>query len=204
MICPGCGCEQRASERCVQCQLAMPAHLVKGTKSATIARIIPPPPPPDQGGMDGEVSGSIARNIRPVEAEVVPRAVEAAAAIPIRGMARKSPVAEGQILITTTQQIEGRTIGAYFGLINANAIIEVDNDISSPAGDLPLSTEALYRKHFKNATLLALRDLRREATILGANAVIAVSFNFQKMEGGLFPTLLLSAVGTAVKIEPPR
>ena len=201
MICPGCGCEQRASERCVQCQLIMPAHLAKGTKSATIARIVPPPPPPGQSGMQGESLGSSARKMRPVEIGVPVRAMEVDAPIPIRGVARKSPVAEGHILITTTQQIEGRTIDTYYGLINANAIIEVDNDISSPAGDMPLSTEALYRKHFKNATLLALRDLRREATLLGANAVIAVSFNFQKMEGGLLPTLLLSAVGTAVKIE---
>jgi len=202
MICPGCGCEQRASEHCVQCHLAMPAYLAKGARGATISRIVPPPAPPDQGEGRGEVSGSSARRMRPVEEDVVPRAVEAP--IPIRAMARKSPVAEGQILITTTQQIEGRAVGTYFGLINANAIIEVDNDISSPAGDVPLSTEALYRKHFKNATLLALRDLRREAAVLGANAVIAVSFSFQKMEGGLLPTLLLSAVGTAVKIEAPR
>jgi len=204
MICPGCGCEQRASDRCVQCQLAIPAHLARGAKGPTISRVIPPPPPPEQAEGNGAVSGSAARKMRPVETAVADRAVEAAAPIPIRGAARKSPVAEGQILITTTQQIEGRTISAYVGLINANAIIEIDNDISSPAGDMPLSTEALYRKHFKNATLLALRDLRREAVLLGANAVIAVSFNFQKMEGGLLPTLLLSAVGTAVKIEPPR
>ena len=201
MICPGCGCEQRASERCIQCQLVMPAHLARGAKSAAIARIVPPPPPPGPAEKKETSVGSAARKMRPIDTPVATPAVETEAPIPIRETARRPPIAEGQILITTTQQIEGRTIGTYFGLINANAVIEVDNDISSPPGDMPLSTEALYRKHFKNATLLALRDLRREAALLGANAVIAVSFNFQKMEGGLLPTLLLSAVGTAVKIE---
>jgi len=182
----------------------MPAHLARGAKSAALPRIVPPPPPPEPAERKEEALGASAGKMCPVEVEVAAHAPEAAAPIPIRRAERKSQVAEGQILITTTQQIEGRTIGAYFGLINANAIIEVDNDISSPAGDMPLSTEALYQKHFKNATLLVMRDLRREAAFLGANAVIAVSFNFQKMEGGLLPTLLLSVVGTAVKIEAPR
>jgi len=68
--------------------------------------------------------------MRLVEGASAACAVEAGVPIPIGGVARKSPVAEGQILITTTQQIEGKTVGAYFGLINANAIIEVDSNYS--------------------------------------------------------------------------
>ena len=145
MICPGCGCEQRPSEHCVQCQLVIPAHLSKGAKSATIARVIPPPAPPlapptpaapapaapqpgEMGG--GLLADSTARKMRLVEGASAACAVEAGVPIPIGGVARKSPVAEGQILITTTQQIEGKTVGAYFGLINANAIIEVDSNYS--------------------------------------------------------------------------
>jgi uncharacterized protein YbjQ (UPF0145 family) len=114
--------------------------------------------------------------------------------------APRTQTPEGLVLVTTTQQIEGRNIDTYFGLINSNAVMEIDNELSGPIGDDPPSTAMLYRRHFNNATLVVLRDLRHTAAGLGANAVIAVSFSFQKMEGGLLPTILLSAVGTAVHI----
>jgi len=201
--------------------MVIPAHLVKESKGVLASRVTPPPTREFEKKSAASLSGTGARKAHSssgaahapaqsaaqvtAQATVAPPAIEPDMPIrtPIRVVApeRRTPVTEGAVLVTTTEHIEGRTISTYFGLINANAVIEVDNDVSCPPGDEPLSTDALYRKHFKNATLLVLRDLRREAAALGANAVIAVLFNFQKMEGGLLPTLLLSAVGTAVHVE---
>jgi uncharacterized protein YbjQ (UPF0145 family) len=106
-----------------------------------------------------------------------------------------------KILITTTQKIEGRKVKNYFGLINANIIIELDDQIHSIPEKTVYSTNASYRSHLKTGVLLALRDLRGEAALFGANAVVGTSFNFHRIDPR---SLLLSAVGTAVLIDEPN
>ncbi|MFQ5579451.1 MAG: heavy metal-binding domain-containing protein [Nitrospiria bacterium] len=101
------------------------------------------------------------------------------------------------ILVTTTQRIEGKRITSYFGLISADIIIEL-GEASSHSDQSGKSVNAHYRGELKKGMLTVLRDLRGEAALLGANAVIATSFNFQKMD---LQALLVSAVGTAVHME---
>lgn len=103
-----------------------------------------------------------------------------------------------KILITTTQKIEGRKVKNYFGLINANIIIELEDQIHSIPKKVVYSTNTTYRSHLKTGILLALRDLRGEAALFGANAVVGTSFNFHRIDPR---SLLLSAVGTAVLID---
>ncbi len=103
-----------------------------------------------------------------------------------------------KILVTTTQRIEGRRITSYFGLISADIILELGGSSSLESGQIGKSVNAHYRGELKKGMLTVLRDLRGEAMLLGANAVIATSFNFQKMD---LQALLVSAVGTAVHME---
>jgi uncharacterized protein YbjQ (UPF0145 family) len=102
------------------------------------------------------------------------------------------------ILVTTTQRIEGKRITNYFGLISADIIIELGGSSVSSSEQSGKSVNAHYRGELKKGMLTVLRDLRGEAALLGANAVIATSFNFQKMD---LQALLVSAVGTAVHME---
>jgi len=106
-----------------------------------------------------------------------------------------------KILITTTQKVEGRRVKNYFGLINANIVIELEDQIGSLPDKAVYSMNASYRSHLKTGVLLALRDLRGEAALFGANAVVGTSFNFHRIDPR---SLLLSAVGTAVLIDEPN
>ncbi len=58
--------------------------------------------------------------------------------------------------------------------------------------------QASVRNAFRDARRRCLRDLRREAEELGADAVIAVSLEYRE----LWDFLFVVVSGTAVKLEP--
>lgn len=201
MICPNCGCEQREAGRCIQCQMTLPgvkeapASSPPSPAAATTSKrrekkereeseekeespVLSPPEQTEKEGLKTNRKGPI----RVVEPE------------------RRARHEEGahKILITTTQKIEGRKVKNYFGLINANIIIELEDQIHSIPEKAVYSTNTTYRSHLKTGILLALRDLRGEAALFGANAVVGTSFNFHRIDPR---SLLLSAVGTAVLID---
>lgn len=109
------------------------------------------------------------------------------------------PDAEKKILVTTTQKIEGKRIKGYYGLITANILVELDDPLLS--GSDRKMTSMTGSQSLKTGILRALKDLRSEAAQYGANAVIATSLHFQKIDSQSF---LLSAVGTAVLAEEPK
>lgn len=209
MICPACGLEQRESAKCIQCQTPLPstAEIEAEKKKEREAAISRPNPyfietkkekpektKPEKVKM--EVGTRLAETVdtpppKPARQESQIRTVEPG---------RRSVTEEGaqKVLITTTQKIEGKKISAYFGMVTANIIIELDDQLASIPDQKVFSMNASYRSHLKSGMLMALRDLRGEAALLGANAVIATSFNFQRMDPR---SLLLSAIGTAVLTE---
>jgi len=97
------------------------------------------------------------------------------------------------ILISTTQRIEGKRIRRYFGLIYANIVIESGERLSAPESNR-------HRNHFKDGMAKVMKLLKEEAARLGANAVVASTLQFQRIDPH---TLLLSAIGTAVQLEDP-
>lgn len=131
------------------------------------------------------------------------KSAERASAVRVVEPERSARGEEGaqKILVTTTQKIEGKKIKHYFGLINANIIIEIDDQLTLIPDKKVYSMNASYRSQMKTGVLLALRDLRGEAALFGANAVIAASFNFHRIDPR---SILLTAVGTAVQIEGPN
>ena len=187
ITCLACGCEQRESDRCVQCDTPLrsgaeiEAERNLTEKGTAISR-------PDPYVMETKKEKPSPKTARQ-EGQI--RTVEPG---------RRSVAEEGaqKVLITTTQKIEGRKITTYFGMITANIIIELDDQLSSIPDKKIFSMNAHYRSHLKSGMLIALRDLRGEAALLGANAVIATTFNFQRMDPR---SLLLSAIGTAVLVE---
>jgi uncharacterized protein YbjQ (UPF0145 family) len=206
-VCPACGCEQREAAKCVQCQTPLrsgaeiEAEKILTEKGASISR-------PNPYFMEAKE----AKKEKPVKLKKEPESepAETAEDLPPKPIrqgqvrtvepGRRSITEEGaqKVLITTTQKIEGKKISTYFGMINANIIVELDDQLSSIPDKKVFSMNAHYRSHLKSGMLMALRDLREEAALLGANAVIATTLNFQRMDPR---SLLLSAIGTAVLIE---
>lgn len=226
MICPACGCQQRESDTCIQCYIALSPE--KEKEGDSITTFESPPLEPSQEDplsktltpkqKEEESVRHVVRREQPIESET---ARESQSIPPRRGDVssktsppkkekqesvrrvepRPQPVKEEKshkILITTTQRIEGKRITTYFGLISADIIIELGERLHSQSDKNVKSMNIHYRSDLKKGMLTALRDLRGEAALLGANAVIATSFNYQKMDS---QALLLSAVGTAVHME---
>lgn len=203
MICPNCGCEQREAGRCIQCQMTLPGVGVKEAPASS-------PPSP--------AAATTSKRREKKEREESEEKEESPALSPPEQTEREGPKTnrkgpirvveperrarheEGahKILITTTQKVEGRKVKNYFGLINANIIIELEDQIHSIPEKAVYSTNTTYRSHLKTGILLALRDLRGEAALFGANAVVGTSFNFHRIDPR---SLLLSAVGTAILID---
>ena len=57
-----------------------------------------------------------------------------------------------------------------------------------------------YQNALKDARIAVLNELRREATMLGADAVIGVSLDYSEISGGGKSTMFLVASGTAVRL----
>jgi uncharacterized protein YbjQ (UPF0145 family) len=186
MICPNCGSVQRESEKCVQCHVPFPLPSKAKLDPSDLHRLSTGNERGDKTSVENEKKPLPSEKVEkplgnPVQKEAI-RVVEPEQRPAIEERSQK-------VLITTTQKVEGKKITMYFGLVSANIIVELE--------DQP-SPNAPYRSHLKTAILLALRDLRGEAALFGANAVIAASFNLHKVEPR---SLLLSAIGTAVLIE---
>lgn len=198
MICPNCGCEQREAGRCIQCQMTLP-----GLKEAPASSAAPSSPAaPPQPALEEEIEREEDALVLSEQTEKEERKPSRKGPIRVVTPERRPQLEEGnqKILITTTQKIEGKRIKNYFGLINANIIIELEDQINAVSDKKVHASNASSRTRLKTGVLLALRDLRGEAALFGANAVVGASFNFHRIDPR---SLLLSAVGTAVLIEEP-
>ena len=106
------------------------------------------------------------------------------------------------MLITTTPQIEGKTIKAYLGLVSGEAIMGADifKDLFAGIRNIVGGRAAAYEKELRRAKDIALEEMVQNAQSLGANAVVGVDLDYETLgQGGNM--LMVSASGTAVKCE---
>ena len=105
---------------------------------------------------------------------------------------------ESDLLISTTNTIEGRTIVTYYGLVTGEAILgaNVFRDLFAGVRDIVGGRSGAYEKVLKEARDTAIAEMAREAAELGANAVIAVDLDYETVHKGTM--LMVSATGTAV------
>ena len=104
------------------------------------------------------------------------------------------------MLITTTGDVEGRAIKEYLGVVSGEAIMgtNIFRDFFASVRNIVGGRSAAYEKELKAAKDLSLEELSAEASARGANAVVAVSLDYEVVGGDQRTLLLVSAVGTAV------
>lgn len=102
------------------------------------------------------------------------------------------------MLLTTTSTIEGNVDIEYIGIITGEAVLGVNmfKDIQAQARDIIGGRVWSYEKEFATAREIALSELQAAATLLGANAVIGVSIDYDTLSSGSM--LMVTATGTAV------
>jgi len=106
------------------------------------------------------------------------------------------------MLITTTNNIEGKKITQYIGLVNGEAIIGANlvKDFFAGISDIVGGRSTAYEQGLREAKGIAIKEMIEQAQRLGANAIIAVDLDFQTIGGG-GSMLMVSANGTAIVYE---
>lgn len=104
------------------------------------------------------------------------------------------------MLLTTTNNIEGRSIEDYKGVISAEIIIGANflKDIMGGLRDFFGGRSGTYEKVLEEARQNALNELSLKAQALGANAVIGIDLDFETVGSG-GSMLMVVASGTAVR-----
>lgn len=106
------------------------------------------------------------------------------------------------MLVTTTNNIEGRQVVEYHGLVTGQAIYgaNVFRDLFAGIRDFVGGRAGSYEKVLRDGRDNAVADMVEEARQLGANAVIGVDLDYETVgkDGSM---LMVSASGTAVRID---
>lgn len=108
----------------------------------------------------------------------------------------------GNMLVTTTNTIEGKKVVKYLGLVSGEAILgaNIFKDIFASIRDIVGGRSAAYEKELRQAKDIAVSEMVEQARLMGGNAVIAVDLDYETIgQGGSM--LMVSASGTAVILE---
>ena len=106
------------------------------------------------------------------------------------------------MIITTTNNIEGRKISKYLGIVTGEAILgaNIFRDMFAAVRDIVGGRSASYERELGKAREIALDELEDWADELGANAVIGVDLDYESF-GKTNGMMMVSATGTAVILE---
>ncbi|MCF8240778.1 MAG: heavy metal-binding domain-containing protein [Melioribacteraceae bacterium] len=106
------------------------------------------------------------------------------------------------MLVTTTNNLEGKKIVKYLGLVSGEAIMgaNIFRDFFAGIRDIVGGRSSAYEKELRKAKDIAIQEMSDHARALGGNAVIAVDLDYETVgQGGSM--LMVSANGTAVVVE---
>jgi uncharacterized protein YbjQ (UPF0145 family) len=106
------------------------------------------------------------------------------------------------MLVTTTNEIDGKRIRKYLGLVTGEAILgaNVFKDFFAGIRDIVGGRSAAYESELRKARELALAEIQEAATGLGANAIVGVDIDYETV-GAQGSMLMVSISGTAVVTE---
>lgn len=107
------------------------------------------------------------------------------------------------IIVTTETVMQGYNVVNRFDLISSECVfgMNIFQDFFAEIRDIWGGRSAASQKVLREARHVCLMELRREALILGANAVIGVSLDYSEMSGKGKSMLFLVATGTAVEVD---
>ncbi len=103
------------------------------------------------------------------------------------------------MIVTTTHDIQGKTIHDYLGIVIGEAIIgtNIFRDIGAGLRDIIGGRSGAYEKKMTEARETAINEMQEKAAALGADAVVGVDIDYETVGQGM---MMVSASGTAVKL----
>lgn len=105
------------------------------------------------------------------------------------------------MIITTTPQIEGRSIREYKGMVTGETIIGANffKDIFAGIRDIVGGRAGSYEKVLREAKDTSMQEMVEHAQELGANAIVGVDIDYETI-GANGSMLMVAVSGTAVVI----
>jgi uncharacterized protein YbjQ (UPF0145 family) len=105
------------------------------------------------------------------------------------------------MIVTTTPNIEGRTIRQYHGIVTGEAILGANlfRDFFAGIRDIVGGRSGAYEKVLHDARTTALAEMEEAAARLGADAVVGVDIDYETV-GGQGSMLMVTVSGTAVTL----
>ena len=106
------------------------------------------------------------------------------------------------MIVTTTNNIEGKKVVKYLGIVSGEAIIGANfvKDFFASVRDIVGGRAGSYEEGLREAKNIAMAEMQDYAARLGANAVIGIDLDYETM-GSSGSMLMVSASGTAVVVE---
>ncbi|WP_312567151.1 heavy metal-binding domain-containing protein [Comamonas sp.] len=106
------------------------------------------------------------------------------------------------MIVTTTPNVEGKTITKYCGVVAGEVILSTDvfKDMFAGIRYLTGGRAGSNERELQKAREIALTELQAHATKIGANAVVGVDLDYEIL-GTANSMLMVSASGTAVIVD---
>lgn len=107
------------------------------------------------------------------------------------------------VKLTTAPSLAGYEIVETVEIVTAESVMGMSalTDLAGSVRDLLGGRSKAIEDTLRQARRNCLADLRREAVMVGANAVIGVRLDYSELSGGGKSMLFLVASGTAVKVD---
>ncbi len=106
------------------------------------------------------------------------------------------------MIVTTTPNIEGKTIVNYFGIVSGETIIgaNVFRDFFASIRDVIGGRANSYEEVLREAKDTAMKEMIDQALRMGANAVVGVDLDYETI-GSSSSMLMVTVSGTAVFVS---
>lgn len=106
------------------------------------------------------------------------------------------------MIVTTTPQIEGKTITQYHGIVFGEVISGVDfvRDFAAGLTNFFGGRSNSYEEELVRAREKAIEEMQQRAASLGANGVVGVDVDYEVL-GSNNGMLMVTVSGTAVTVE---
>ena len=105
------------------------------------------------------------------------------------------------MIVTTTPNLEGRTIAEYRGIVTGEAILGANlfKDLFAGIRDIVGGRSGAYEQELARARQIAIEEMVAVATGMGADAIVGVDLDYETV-GQAGSMLMVTASGTAVRL----
>jgi uncharacterized protein YbjQ (UPF0145 family) len=104
------------------------------------------------------------------------------------------------MIVTTTDNVEGREIDAYLGVVSGECVYGANfvRDWFASIRDIVGGRSGSYEKVLRGGKEAAIEDMMEAARELGADAIIGIDLDYESVGDTM---LMVSANGTAVRLR---